>query len=273
MKNKLIKKVGLFLIIITLSSFSILDTVDPKDYKNSNLRYQANEAFGFGERLEYKVGYKFITAGYGYYYIKNEPVYQNGRPCYDINFTVKSLPELEMLYKVRDSYRTLLDVGGIFPWAFEQHVREGNYKKDFSAKFDQLKNKAYVDKDSFNVPTYVHDIVSAFYYVRTLNLQAMKKNEVIYLKNFFEDSTFTLGVKMLGRQTVEVESGKFNCLVIEPMVTQGGLFKKEGRLMIWVTDDERKIAVKVGTQISIGFVGAELTKYSGLRGPIKSKIG
>lgn len=273
MKRQHIYSIILFLTILALSSFSMLDSVELRDYKNSNLRYQTNEAFGFGERLDYKVGYKFITAGYGYYYIKNDPVYQNGRPCYDINFTVKSLPELEMLYKVKDSYRTLLDVGGVFPWAFEQHVREGKYKKDFAARFDQVRNKAYVDKDSFNVPNYVHDIVSAFYYVRTLNLQAMKKNETIYMKNFFEDSTFTLGVKMLGKQIVEVEAGKFNCLVIEPLVSQGGLFKKEGRLMIWVTDDERKIAVKVGTQIAIGFVGAELTKYSGLRGPLKSKIG
>lgn len=273
MNRQLKIKLLLFTMLIAIFSFAFISNSGNKDYKDTIFRYQSNEAFGFGEKLEYKVGYKFITAGYGTYYIKKEPTIQNGRPCYDVNFVVRSLPELEMLYKVKDSYRTLLDVGGIFPWAFEQHIREGGYKKDFSAKFDQVRNKAFVDQDSFDIPEYVHDIVSAFYYVRTMNLSTMKKNEVIYLNNFYEDSTHSLGVKMLGRQVVEVEAGKFNCLVIEPLVSKGGLFKKEGRLMIWITDDERKIAVKVGTQISIGFVGAELIRYSGLRGPIKSKIG
>jgi hypothetical protein len=92
------------------------------------------------------------------------------------------------------------------------------------------------------------------------------------LKNFFEDSTYTLGVKYLGKEEVEVEAGKFRCVIVEPLVVKGGLFKNEGRILIWMTDDERKIPVKVGTKIVIGFVGAELTKYSGVRGQIKAKL-
>jgi hypothetical protein len=100
----------------------------------------------------------------------------------------------------------------------------------------------------------------------------MRKDSVFYLKNFFDDTTFTLGVKIKGKQTIEVEAGKFRCIVVEPLVVQGGLFKSEGNILIWLTDDERKIPVKVGTKIVIGFVGAELVKYSGLRGPINAKL-
>ena len=100
----------------------------------------------------------------------------------------------------------------------------------------------------------------------------MKKGHVFYLKNFFKDTTYSLGVKIHGRQTLEVEAGKFRCIVLEPMVVEGGLLKSEGRILIWVTDDERKIPVKVATKILIGYVGAELTKYRGLRGPLDARI-
>ncbi|HAP36800.1 MAG TPA: hypothetical protein DCQ28_13015 [Bacteroidetes bacterium] len=56
------------------------------------------------------------------------------------------------------------------------------------------------------------------------------------------------------------------------MVKEGGLFKSEGRILIWLSDDERKIPVKVNTKVIIGSIDAELKEYSGLNGPLKSKI-
>lgn len=240
--------------------------------ESQNFRYVPNNAYGFGEKLNYKVGYKFITAGTGYFHIKPDPVHTNGRKCYDVQFQVKSLESLEWIYKVRDSYSTLLDVDGIFPWKFEQHIREGNYRRDFVAKFDQVRHKAITKDSVYDVPPYVHDIVSAFYYVRTLDLGGMPKDTIFYLQNFFDDSTYTLGVRILGKQTVEVEAGKFRCTVIEPLVVKGGLFQSEGRIIIWMTDDARKIPVKVSTKVVIGYVSAELTHYSGTRGSIDAKI-
>lgn len=245
---------------------------EQKVASSKNFRYVQNEAFGFGERLDYKVGYKFITAGTGYFHILPNPVIVNGRRCYDIRFQVASLKSLEWLYRVRDTYRTVLDVGGIFPWQFEQRIREGNYKKDYTAEFDQFNNKAIVGDKKYDIPEYVHDIVSAFFYVRTLDIGSMRKDTIFYLNNFFDDTTNTLGVKVLGRQTIEVDAGKFRCIVIEPLVVKGGLFKSEGQILIWLSDDERKIPVKVATRIPIGYVTSELTGYSGLRGPLKAKL-
>lgn len=261
-------------IFVALFLFSNLITISNEtlDYSKSNLRYVKNDAFGFGEKLEYKIGYKYITAGTGSFTIGKDPITKFGRKAYDINFEVKSLASLEWIYKVRDRYSTVLDVSSIIPWEFEQHIREGNFKRDFKAKFDQVENKAYADNKTFNTPENVHDIVSAFYYIRTLNLSSMKKDSVIMLQNFFKDSTYNLGVKILGRETVKVEAGTFKTVVIQPLVQEGGLFKSDGKIVIWLTDDDRKIPVKVGTKIVIGFVGAELTNYSGLRGPIEALV-
>lgn len=262
------------MIIFSVIGFNFHQTIggESLDYSKNTLRYIKNEAFGFGEKLEYKIGYKYITAGTGTFEIGKEPVTKMGRKCYDVQFNVKSLPSLEWIYKVKDRYSTALDVNSIFPWEFEQHIREGNFKRDFKASFDQVQNKAFVGKESYNVPENVHDIVSAFYFVRTMDLKNAKKDSIIMLKNFFKDTTYNLGVKILGRANVTVEAGTFKTIVIEPLVVEGGLFKSEGKLVIWLTDDDRKIPVKVGTKIVIGFVGAELTNYSGLRGPLDSKI-
>lgn len=236
------------------------------------LRVSQNTAFGFGERLEYDVGYKFITAGTAVFSIGKEPVVRSGRPCYDIRFEVSSLKSLDFLYRVRDRYRTLVDVDGIFPWAFQQSIREGGFHKDFTATFDHTSRTAKTTEGTFSIPQFVHDIVSAFYYVRSVDLRSYKQGQILVLQNFFDRATHDLAVKVHGRQQVEVDAGTFNCIVVEPVIKSGTLFKYEGKLLLWLSDDERRIPVKVSTKIAIGSIDAKLTGYQGLRGPLSSLV-
>ena len=58
---------------------------------------------------------------------------------------------------------------------------------------------------------------------------------------------------------------------IEPLVQEGGLFKSEGSIMIWLTDDNLKIPVRVKTKVVVGSIDADLTGYEGLAGKLTSK--
>lgn len=240
---------------------------------SAQYRKVENTAFNFGERLDYKVGYSFMTAGNGYFQIMPMPMTVDGRKCFDIRFRVYSLESLRWIYQVDDAYRTVMDVEGLFPWMFQQRIREGKYKRDASAKFDHIKKKAYEGDQTHDIPQYAHDIVSAFYYVRSQNLRAMKNGTTFYLDNYFSGKSNKLGVKIHKREIIKVEAGTFKTILIEPMVVDGGLFKNEGHIYIWLTDDDNKIPVKVSTKIVIGDVYAELIKFSGLLNKATAKIG
>lgn len=264
--DRMVRPLTIFALVVSASLFIHADDATPQ------LRHIVNDAFGVGERLEYSVGYKFIKAGTASFTIGKQPVTSAGRPCYDIRFEVASLKSLDFLYRVRDRYRTLVDIDGIFPWKFEQSIREGGFQKDFSATFDHVGKTAQTSEGTFAIPTFVHDIVSAFYYIRALNLATYKRGDVIYLQNFFDRETHDLAVKVLGRQQIEIESGIYRCIVVEPVIKSGSLFKFEGKLLLWLSDDERRVPVKVSTKIPIGSVDAELTSYSGLRGPLAARV-
>ena len=244
---------------------------DALDRGQVSLRFAPQSAFGVGERLVFDVGYGFFTAGEAVMTIpKTDTMF--GRPCYQVLFTVNSTPTFSWIYKVEDRYETLLDVTGLFPWKFVQTVREGKYKRDFSAVFDQVNNIAYAEDKQYPIPPYVHDVVSAFYYIRTLDYSASRIGQKSMLENFYKDSTYSLAVKFLGRQRIEVDAGTYDCIILEPLIKEGGLFKSEGRVLVWLTDDERKIPIKVSTKIIIGSIDAELREYSGVIGPIKAKV-
>ena len=230
-----------------------------------------NEAFGVGERLVFDVNYGFITAGEAVMAVVGYDSIA-GRNCYHIEFTVNSLPSFSWIYKVEDVYRTFVDVEAIAPLKFEQHIREGTYRRDFIAEFDQKNKLARTTEGEFPIPEYVHDIMSAFYYSRTQDFGQLKPGEGMLLYNFYKDKSHDLMVKFLGRQELEVAAGTFKTLVVEPLVKEGGLFKSEGRIVIWLTDDDRKIPVRVNTKVVIGSIDTELRSYSGLAGPLKARI-
>ncbi len=264
----------------SISLFSYGNAKDPagNQYPDTNavrsmdsLRNLNQVAFGVGERLVYDVGYSFITAGEAMFQIPRIDTV-NSRECYQVVFTVNSTPTFSFFYKVEDRYETLLDTKGIFPWRFTQKIREGKYRYDFTADFDQLNNIAITKDGKYSIPPYVHDAVSAMFYVRTLDFSKARPGQKLFLQNFYKDSTYQLAVKFLGYQQVEVDAGTFNCVLVEPLMKEGGLFKSDGRIIIWMTNDERKIPVKVSTQVVIGSIDAELKEYSGINGPISAKV-
>jgi hypothetical protein len=233
-------------------------------------RSDRQTAFGVGERLTFNVNFGFITAGYAE---MNIPVLDTvlNTTTYKVEFTVRSTPTFDLFFEVRDRYETYLDTATIVPWKFEQHISEGKFKRDYVALFDHRLGIARTDEGDFPIPPDVHDIMSAFYYARTIDYSGFRMGQRVGLKNFFKGKTNPLEIKYLGKQRINVKAGTFDCIIVEPMVKEGGLFKSEGRILIWLSDDANKIPVKVSTKVVIGTIDAELKEYSGLRNEAKAK--
>lgn len=265
-------------IVLILISFKISyagDSTAKAEFRKIN-----QTAFKPGEKLTFEISYGFVNAGTAIMEIDKNYQTLNGRKCYDIRFNVNSTSSFDWVYKVRDFYRTYVDAEGLFPWRFEQHIKEGNYQRDFEAIFDQQNHtaKTYTgEKDpkkfegEYKIPEYTQDAMSAFYYFRTLDYSKMKEGDKILLQNFYKDTTYPLQVKYLGKETIEVTAGEFRCIKVEPLVQEGGLFKSEGSIIVWMTDDERRMPVKVKTKVIIGSIDADLSEYTGLAGPLNSK--
>lgn len=265
MHTKLYGRIAYTAILLVLFLLNFNGTPPPDDFRKIE-----NKAFKTGEKLTFDVKYGFVKAGVAVMSIPHNKRI-SGRDTYHIMFEVNSLPSFDFLFKVRDKYETYVDVEGLFPWRFEQHVREGSYSRDFSAFFDHRKLKAKTSGGEYTIPKYVNDIVSAFYLTRTFDFSKSKVGDRVKLYNFFKDKVYDLDVKYLGKERISVAAGKFDCIMVEPLVLEGGLFKSEGNIIIWLTNDDLKIPVKVKTKVVIGSIDAELTAYEGLAGKLGAK--
>jgi hypothetical protein len=50
--------------------------------------------------------------------------------------------------------------------------------------------------------------------------------------------------------------------VVEPQLAEGtGLFVNDGRLKLWLSDDERRVPVRLRTRVAIGSIAGDLESY------------
>jgi len=220
-------------------------------------RFVENIAFGVGERLHFDIGYGFINAGYASMEVK-ELVEYNGRPCYQLVTTANSNKFFSSFYRVEDKAESIVDAEGIFSWYFEKNLKEGKYRANRSYAIDQVNNVAFYKGDTIEVAPFVQDALSILYYARTQDLTVGKS---FYIENFTDGKNYPLEVKVVQKETVKVKAGTFDCLVLEPLMRASGIFKHEGRLKVWLTDDRLKMPVLMKTKILVGSISAELTDY------------
>ena len=232
------------------------------DASQSIDRVIENNAFDVNEKLTFVIRYGPIKAGTAIMSIPRI-VTKMGRECYLIQTEARSSAFFSAFFKVRDRVISYMDKNGLFTWGFEKHLREGKYSSDRIVEYDQYNGWAVLNKkDSLRIPPCVHDILSSFYFIRTQNLQVGKS---IFLDNHSGKKLYPLEVKIHKKERIKVRAGTFDCIVVEPILRAEGLFKSKGRLLVWLTDDERKIPVQMKSKIIIGYITAELVKMEGVK--------
>jgi len=240
-----------------------------------------NKAFNLGERLLFKIRYGFIKAGSAEMKVLSI-IEENEREMYHIQTTARSASGFDWIYKVRDVINVFMDYESLYPYRFEKKLREGGYKADLYVNYfheDSLANVEFirykddmeirkVKRDTIKIPPYVNDILSAFYLVRN---QDLKVGEPVYMAANEKTEVYNLQIRVYKKETIEVEAGKFRCIKIEPLLQGEGIFKNEGRLTVWLSDDEYKIPVQMKTEIIVGSITTELTHIIGV-GDLPSRV-
>lgn len=239
---------------------------------SQSFRIVENTAFKHGEKLTFRVYYQSlltgkVTAGEANVEIKNNKVTRNNRPVFHIVGTGQSKGAFDFFFKVNDRFETFIDEEGIFPWYFIRRTREGGYKKDDEVTFEQNRGVAISRNAVKKVPSKIQDIMSVFYYARTLDITGVDPGDSFPLSFFLDDSVYVSKIVFLGREEVKTELGTFSCLKFKPMVATGEVFKEPYPMQLWVTDDKNRIPVLVQSAVIVGSVKMELIQFEGLRNP------
>ncbi len=267
----------ILIIPILLLAFAIVSaqTKPPKakieNLPPMSLRQTTNTAFQAGETVQYLVHYGLLNAGSATLRVEESQFKFGDREAFHIVGTGISLGTFDWFFKVRDHYETYIDKQGVFPYRFIRNCDEGGYKINQDYTFHP-ERRAYKDHkgDSYITPDFVQDMLSSYYYARTIDYSTAKKGDVFTIMTLVDDEIYPLKMKYIGKETIKVDAGKYHCLKFAPVVQKGRVFKKEEDLSVWITDDANHLPILVKAKIMVGSIKMELQSYSGLMNPIAS---
>lgn len=118
------------------------------------------------------------------------------------------------------------------------------------------------------IPNNVQDMVTGYYYLRSIDFSKLEVGEIITIKTFFDDKEKPFRVKFTGREILRTKFGKVKSIVLVPIMEKDKLFEEDNTLKIWLSDDLNKVPLKFQAKIYVGYLSVELKKAENLKHPM-----
>lgn len=224
--------------------------------------------FKVGEQLSYKLRYGFITAAEANIRVEDTDIRFDNNPVYHLVAEGRTAGSFNVFYKVRNRYDSYIDKRTLSPYLYTENIREANYRRTDKARFYQDQKKIVSNKGTFRGDGQTFDVVSAYYFARSLDVSRLKFGDKFSMDYFLDDGVSKLEVQYVGKETVKTPLGRFNCLKFSPSIQPGRIFRKDSKLYLWITDDGNRIPVKAQVEILVGSVTMELISADGLKYPL-----
>lgn len=231
----------------------------------------SNIPFHDGESLTFTATWTGITVGDATMTVDTGGTFE-GKPAIHLKATASSGRAFSLFFSIRDAGESWVDPEGLYSLGFVSDQKEGSiedYQK-WVMEYDQgvatrhrarrkdggaVKNST---KDYKLTRTHVQDAFSMTYFFRAFPITV---GSVLESDVFVSKKVWNLKVEVLSKEKVRVPAGTFECLKVKPEVSLNGKKQNKGQMTIWVTNDERKMPVKIQSDVPLGKVNAVLTKY------------
>lgn len=227
------------------------------------------QGFQDNEFLKYRVHYGFLNAGFATLQVKETNL--NGKPHYHVIGKGSSTGAVRAFFKVDDVYETYFDKYTYRPTKFKRKIREGGHRKNRVLSFNHKTNVVTINDllgkrvtyERFDPP--IHDMLSAYYYLRTKSNFDYKTGEFQRINIFMDGETYPFKLKVEGRESIKTKFGYINAIKLTPFVQSGRVFKAKESVTMWVSDDANLIPLKLKAELAVGSLEMDLHEYKNLK--------
>jgi len=233
-----------------------------------------NKTFADGEELTYKVYYNvnfiWISAGTVTFKI-NKKANQ-----YHAEAVGRTFSGYDWIFKVRDTFHSVLDANTLLPVRSTRIVNEGKYTKYDHVNYMRNSRlaesimgstKSSAEPKIINIDQCVHDILSSLYAMRNTSIQTLKNQKSFKIDMLLDRKKYPISLHYKGiEEQKKIRGlGNFDTFVFEPSLIAGNIFTEESKMKIWVSQDQNKVPLLIESPIAVGKIKAVLTDHKRLK--------
>ena len=238
-------------------SFSVL--------ANPSLFGQTKAApFQPGERLTYDVSWSVFEAGTVAATLQR---WLDGtKEKYTVVTTAHSQGFVSLLFNVDNEFRSVFNPQTLCSEKISKKINEGRRHKETEIVFDPQRKLAILDERDLarphdppkhaenEIPACVEDVATAFYYLRNQDFQV---GEPLHVAVNDGSRTYDVTLEVQAEETIQIPLGQRPAIRVEPKVFSG-LFKRKGRMLIWFSNDQEHLPLRIKFIIAVGPITATL---------------
>ncbi|HEX8709691.1 MAG TPA: DUF3108 domain-containing protein [Pyrinomonadaceae bacterium] len=158
------------------------------------------------------------------------------------------------VFFANDQINSYVDPNTLLPFRTELALLEGRDRTNQTFTIDQDRGSAVTDKGAaIEIPVGTHDFVSVFYALRSFNLAPPKRNAVTIMVH---NRARTLFITSLRRETIDLGGRRIPAVQLS-LTTDDPQADKYG-LRLWVSEDSRRLPLRVTATTRLGQVRADL---------------
>jgi len=211
-----------------------------------------------GERLQYDAKFGILNIGGASLEVAGLDTLR-GSEALHIRFVIDGGNFLYQLHNEWDSWVALPDFTSR---RFVQDHNEGG--RTYHNAYDIYPDSGFYRQEGVDsvLPTSALPLDDAafFYFVRTVPLEVGQRYE---FDRYFKPDRNPVVLEVVGRDTVDVPAGRFDCLVVRPLIKGGGIFREKADGRLWITNDDRRLVVQIKSRFYFGSLTFRLTKITG----------
>ncbi len=207
-----------------------------------------------GEFLEYTLKFGVISAGSGRMQVLGRDTVR-GRATWHMKFDFSGGMAF---FRVNDSFDSWIDAETHNTLRFEQRISEPGYKRTrvYEIFPDRGVFRLNDEPEKPSVPNPLDD-AAFFYFIRTIPLVV---GESYQFNRYFDPKSNPVTIRVLRKERVDVPAGKFDAIVIQPMIKTNGIFSEGGHAELWLSDDDRRILLQMKSKLPFGSINLYLRK-------------
>src|SRR4051794_24074716 len=222
--------------------------------------------FRIGEVLEYDIGWSsYLTAGTAALTVKEKKPSYNS-VAYYIVAEGRPTSLLSKLYTLYYKADTLIDVYSLLPQRGSLYVEEGKRHRMKTTTFNQPMRQAkyevqtatHVEKN-LALPGFTQDALSALYVLRSI---PMKAGDKFNMPVTDAGDVYKIQMQVVASESLKTALGTMNALKIVPLISAGKGDPPRG-IAIWLSDDARRLPLKIEAQLPVGKFVVSLRKVTG----------
>ena len=266
MRSRIVKI--FFFFSVFFSVFLLFTSFNPQPPQRA--RFSETPVFKDGEKLNFRVHYSGITGGELTAVLRQTR--HHGNDIFHAVLTGRTTGLAERVYKVFDVYESFFNVNTNLPYRAISNIREGNYRFFNDVTFHRQGDFVTCrHKGRVEVPENTMDMAAVLYYVRRLDIAAMRMNDTISVDTYFGRKLFPFQIIYKGRETISINSGTYRCFKFMPVTEVGRAFKNEDDMVVWLSDDQNRIPVSIRFNMRVGSFRCDLISTENLMFPLSAK--